>query len=392
MDLAIQEAQSEAAFESRKPSLAELASKRLPITVPWSSDHLFFPGQTFHSNLYKTADPWSKTSPFEDWSANELTNDSDVGQMMYLSANGGTTGTFKSAKTQSTMMYLSADGGTTGTFKSAKTQSTVLKEDHESFGFTATVDLGFCTASGSLQYDRNISTNDDNIKTSVRASYRCGSIILRRPPKLSQESSLALKYGEGLTEFEAKYGDYFVYGYNLGADNAMLVSTNASSLSTQERKTLTVKAECFLFDVEFTEHFDSASYSASAALNITGYDTLSGSTLDEHTKWQASTSVEFDAVQRRSRTMRLLGDQLPSRVEDACEELGLRLGQGKANRAESARTGLMQDFAPVAGLEKPVDRATCRRVMKSNVIVEVVLMPVKSLRSVQEWMYSDDII
>ncbi|PWN43860.1 hypothetical protein IE81DRAFT_365491 [Ceraceosorus guamensis] len=370
MDLAIQEAQSEAAFESRKPSLAELASKRLPITVPWSSDHLLFPGQTFHSSLYKTADPWSKASPFEDWTATELTNDSDVGQMM----------------------YLCADGGTTGTFKSAKTQSTVLKEDHESFGFTATVDLGFCTASGSLQYDRNISTNDDNIKTSVRASYRCGSIILRRPPELSQESSLALKYGEGLTEFEAKYGDYFIYGYNLGADNAMLVSTNASSLSTQERKTLTVKAECFLFDVEFTEHFDSASYSASAALNITGYDTLSGSMLDEHTKWQASTSVEFDAVQRRSRTLRLLGDQLPSRVEDACEELGLRLGQGKANRAESARTGLMQDFAPVAGLEKPVDRATCRRLMESNVIVEVVLMPVKSLRSVQEWMYSDDII
>ncbi|PWN86837.1 hypothetical protein FA10DRAFT_200815 [Acaromyces ingoldii] len=359
-------------ISSGKPTLQQLARQRLPITVPWSPGLDVYPGQTFHSRLYRTADPWAKRSPFEGWSG-------EHGAPLACGQGGQ-------------MVYLCADGGTTGTFRSAKTQSTVVKEDHESYGFSATVDLGFCNASGSLQYDRNISTNNDDIKTSVRSSYRCGSILMRTAPALSQEAGLALKYGDGIDEFEERFGDYVLFGFNLGADNAMMVSTSAASLSTQERKSLTVKATALLFDVEYTEHFDSSSYAATSALSINGYDTLAGTTLNQSTSWKSSASVEFDEVQRKTKSMRLLGDTLPSRVEAKAREAGLPLGRNNAEGDDDAAGRGLVDFAPIAGLETAVDRDTCRRLFASGLVVEVVLMPCRSLRSVQKWMCSDDVI
>lgn len=387
-------------FASSKPTLEQLARQRLPIVVPWNPGLAVYPGQTFHSFLYRTEDPWAKRTPFQGWSAEQDSS---------LSCGKG-----------GQMVYLCADGGTSGTFRSAKTQNTITKVDHESYGFTATVDLGFCNANGTLKYDKNILTNNDvsavcliratlllpalktylaskDIKVSVRSSYRCGSILMRTPPLLSPEASLALKYGDGIEEFENVFGDYYLFGFNLGADNAMMVSTSTASLSNSEGKTLSVKATSLLLNVEHTEHFDTSSYSASSTLSINGYDTLAGTTLCRSTRWQGSASVEFDAVQRETRRMRLLGDTLPSRVEGKARSLGLPLGIRKVATnmdwvTEGGANGDGSNAVSLSGQETAVDRDTCQRLFDSGLVIEMVLLPCRSLRSVQRWMYSDDVI
>ncbi|CAD6898803.1 unnamed protein product [Tilletia controversa] len=360
-------------LDSNKPTLASLAAQRLPIVVPWHAKQTIYPGQFFHSRLYTASDPWSKSSAFSTAQDEEEQLPPD----------------------RSRIVYLSADGGTSGSFKSTKTQSTTAKEGHESYGFTATVDLGFCSASASLKYDSHLSTNNDDIKTSVRASYRCGTILLRHPPPLSEEAKLELKYGGGIEAFEQKYGDYFVFGYNLGGDNSMMVSTNSKSMSLAERKTLTVKVESFFFDIEFTQHYDSAEASASASLRVTGYDTLTASNLDDQQSWAASSSAEFDRMQRETARMRNLGATLPTRVEEKAAQLGLALGPSwlAAERTnESLAKRNRTPYAPPASLEKAVDRETCDRLIKSCLVVEIVLMPVRSLRQVQYWITEDDVI
>ncbi|CAD6886563.1 unnamed protein product [Tilletia controversa] len=359
-------------LESNKPTLASLAQQKLPIVVPWHAEQTIYPGQLFHSSLHTSSDPWSKTSAF-------ITLEQEQEQ----------------GRTPSRIVYLSTDGGTSGSCKSTKTQSTVAKEDHESYGFTATLNLGFCSVSGSLKYDRHLSQNNDDIKTSVRASYRCGTVLLRQPPELSQEAQIELKYGGGIDAFEQKYGDYYLFGYNLGGDNSMMVSTNSMSMSLAERKTLSIKLETFLFDIEFTQHFDSAESSASASLRVTGYDTLTASILDDEKSWAASSTAEFDRMQRETARMRNLGSMLPTRVEQKAAELGLLLGPAgmvqqrlKSDLAKRNNT----PFAPMAALEKTVDKELCDRLIKSCLVVELVLMPVRSLRQVRYWMTEDDII
>ncbi|KAE8250066.1 hypothetical protein A4X13_0g4961 [Tilletia indica] len=355
-------------LESNKPSLSALAEQRLPIVIPWHPEQVIYPGQLFHSRLSRTQNPWSKISPFIDTEQEQETG-----------------------RVPRRMVYLSADGGTSGSFKSTKSQSTTAKEDHESYGFTATVDLGFCSASGSLQYDRHLSTNNDDVMTSVRSSYRCGSVLLRQAPELTTEAQIELKYGDGLEGFEDRFGDYYLFGYNIGGDNTMMVSTNSQSMSLAERRTLSVKIESFFFDIEFTTHFDSAEASASASLRVTGYDSLLHTVIDQSQSWAASATADFDRMQRDTAKMRNLGSTLPTRVEKKAEEVGLLLSPTAVFGDRAVKIN-NSPYTPIAALERDVDESLCERLVKSGLVVEMVLIPVRSLRSVQYWITEDDII
>ncbi|KAK0549217.1 hypothetical protein OC846_004171 [Tilletia horrida] len=357
------------AESSSKPSLATLAQQRLPIVVPWNPTQVIYPSQLFHSSLYTTPDPWSKSSPFMS---------EDDPQM----------------KTPSRTVYLSADGGTSGTFRSTKTQCTTAKIDHESFGFTASVDLGFAKASASVEFDHDLSTNNDDIKTSFRSSYRCGSVFLRQAASLSEEAKRILKYDGGIDAFEKKYGDYFVLGYNIGADNQMMVSTNAQSMSQTERLALAVKVELLFFTISFSKDFSSHQESSSSSLRVTGYDTLSHSNLDKTQSWSSTSTVEFDRVQQESAKMRMLGSILPTRVEQKAREVGLPIGDLAKGIPLGARTApsSTDPYAPLAALEFEVDKDLCSRLVQSGLVVELVLAPVRSLRQVRYWMVEDDVV
>ncbi|KAK0543045.1 hypothetical protein OC846_006545 [Tilletia horrida] len=363
-------------LESGKPTLASLAQQHLPIVVPWHAKETIYPGTFFHSSRYTSPDPWSKEPAFIGLEEERARSEPNSKRRRVI--------------------YLSADGGTSGSYKSTTTQCTTDKQNHESYGFTATVDLGFAKASGSLTFDKHLATNNDDIKTSFRASYRCGTILLRDPPQLTLESQRILKYDGGIEAFERKYGDYYVFGYNLGADNSMMVSTNSKSMSLNERKTLTVKVETFFFDINFTEHFDSAEASASASLRCTGYDSLEGSVMDREQSWSASSTPEFARMQAEMQRMRLLGANLPSRVERRTADLGLLLGPDSIVKSRLSTDVLNKSnntpYAPLGTLEREVDQDTCDRLIKSGLVVELVLMPVRTLRQVRYWISEDDII
>lgn len=197
-------------------------------------------------------------------------------------------------------------------------------------------------------------------------------------PDLTDEAIITLKYDQGgISTFEQVYGDYYVLGYNLGGDHAMTVSTSSRSDERTEVRTLTAKAEAFLLNVDYTTQTSSSSSSGNADLRVVGYDTLSGSNMDRLTTWASSATLDFNRVQMETSDLLTMGDRLATRVEEClCRVLGLPTG-------ESTSRGPVQTR---------IDRSTCKSLIESGLVVELVLLPVRQLRDVQAWMLEDDII
>lgn len=355
---------------SNKPSLAMLAERHLPITVPCDQNNFIRPGTLFHSKLYKTKDQWSKDSCFIQIGDKEGNQDENA-----------------SLRDNFNIIYLPIDGGTSGSFKSTKTEGSIVKENHETYGFVATVDLGWIKASAGLEYDKNLARNNDELKVSLRASYRCGSILIRQTPSLTPDAARILKYEDGIEQFERKYGDYYVSGYNLGADNSILVSTDSSLVTEKEKKTVSASADSFLFDVHWSKTWDSQSSIGSARLSSIGYDSLEGKFINESTTWGDANVQHFKEVQKKTQEMISLAYALPSRVEAEAKKQGLLIG------LESLRQNVRLDRIDNADpFEQEISSEVYERLIRSNLAVEMVLMPIKTLRDVKYWAMEDDVI
>ena len=230
-----------------------------------------------------------------------------------------------------------------------------------------------------------------SIKSTVGSSYRGGSVYLDHIPNLSDEAIIILKYDQdGIQAFETAYGDYYVLGYNIGADHAMTVSTSSRSNSKTEIKTLTAKAESFLLNVNYTTQTSSSSASGDADLNVIGFDSLSGTTMKRTTTWGASATLDFNKIQLDTSDLLTMGDRIATRVEQRLRDLGLPVGSfsQEKNDPDDVVTGSTELGPP----RVTVGRDTCQALVESGLVVELVLLPVRNLRQVREWMLQDDII
>ncbi|KAJ9115759.1 hypothetical protein QFC24_006942 [Naganishia onofrii] len=291
------------------------------------------PGSFFHSSLAASGstDPWSKISPLKQSSDADESGSDNLIPMIYSSSSG-----------------------TTGTFRSSTTSSVTENNEHLTVGLKVSVDAFIVSASVKGQYDKHVKENDDQIKKSVRSSYRLGSIRMDRIPAFSNRALITLKYEGGLAAFEEKYGDYYVCGCILGADNAILASASMQSKAQSDVLNITAKVESIFGDASWSKDTRSSSSSFSMGLTVSGYDTLNQ---ENHNFSVTSQSME---LQRAAKDLMSKGQNLPGRTKERAAQLGLT-------------DGMREEMFSLT-------RETYKRIVEGGLVLELLLMPVASLR------------
>lgn len=187
-----------------------------------------------------------------------------------------------------------------------------------------------------------------------------------RIPAFSNRALITLKYEGGLAAFEEKYGDYYVCGCILGADNAILASASMQSKAQSDVLNITAKVESIFGDASWSKDTRSSSSSFSMGLTVSGYDTLNQ---ENHNFSVTSQSME---LQRAAKDLMSKGQNLPGRTKERAAQLGLT-------------DGMREEMFSLT-------RETYKRIVEGGLVLELLLMPVASLREVHLWTMNDNII
>lgn len=320
-----------------RSELQNLVRDQRDITLPWHKNKSIRLGTCLHSSRLGTDNPWAdeRQSPFL------LTH-------LYR-----------------VPAVLGREYGVSATFKSVKTSLQCNTRDHLSLGFGVGVGLPFlASVSVKGHYDSDVMKNTDSNKTSIRASLRAGSVELAQQPRLTDKSIATIRYNGGIEALEARYGDYYVAGYRLGGDTAMLLSSAAHATKEREVYGVTVKVEVLFF--EASKHWEKAfdTFSSGSTLTLLGYDTLAGKNWKERAEGGGETAAQLFAS---SKDIALGTQCLGERLSDILDDMGLHDGT-------------------------ELDAQTCDELIRRGVVVELVLRPVRTLRQVVRWMLQDNVI
>lgn len=211
---------------------------------------------------------------------------------------------------------------------------------------------------------------------SIKASYRAGSILLLSRPSLSLDALVILKHQGGISAFKYHYGDYYIAGYRLGGDAAVALSESSFASSKLERLSVKVSVQVLFTGASKTHEKFFRSSSASSGFRVSGFDTLTqtlvpaGTPVSVYSAGPAGGSA-LEELASRARSMEKLCVELPRRVSQKINKVGLKRGQ-------EITWERLQEF--LEGEEA------------SNLVVEAILLPVTSLRPVLEWSMSADVI
>lgn len=202
-------------------------------------------------------------------------------------------------------------------------------------------------------------------KVSVRATTRAGYVAFERQPLLTTKAIVTIKYEGGISAFHERYGDYYVAGYRLGGDTGLMLSGSNAARKELEQFGVTLKVKVLFVDKAETWTKNNITSSQASALSLSGYDTL------ENQHWTLSRGHEdttsAETVQKCAANVMSKSQTLESRIEDKLNDLNIVDGQ-------------------VLSFED------CDDLTKSGLVVELVLLPVTSLRQVILWLQEDNII
>lgn len=172
-------------------------------------------------------------------------------------------------------------------------------------------------------------------------------MVLEQTPRLSSGASKLL-HVSGPEQFRKIYGDFYVCGYELGADaGASLVADNRSS-TIAETLTLTLTIKVLFFEESVSTSTTTTSATSSASMIFNGY-----STLDHNSQSFTTSSLSS-------------GDQ--TKLRDVASAY-LRKVSSLDHRArqELKRLGLKDG--------KAVSLSACSRICESGLVVELLLAP-----------------
>ena len=257
--------------------VARQAALGLPLVLPWKKQKLRL-GTCFQSRLHHD-NPWLNTNPF-------ILSD------LYMIPK-----------------TLQCEYGSTSSFHSINTSRQSETSNHLSLGFGVGVGLPFlCSASVKGTYDEDVKNNNDvslhpllipgsqfltcthapkkSDKSSIRASARAATVQFERNPRLSHEAMATLKYNGGYEAFTQTYGDYFVWGYRIGGDTGLMLSSASFSKKKVESYGITATVEVLFVEVSHTWTKDIRSFAAGKSMKLLGYDTLSDQT------WNVTTAED----------------------------------------------------------------------------------------------------
>ena len=187
--------------------------------------------------------------------------------------------------------------------------------------------------------------------------------MFQRPPPLNDDALIALKFGGGLEAFQARFGDYYVAGYHLGADAALMLSEGATTSSTVERLSVKVEVTVLFYNDSHTEEKFFTESSANSTFRLSGFDTLS----DLHVSETRIGSAGLDSLRKAAGGLSGMANQL-------------------ANRVSTKMDGLRLQNSDSLGFE------TCEKLCGSGLVVQLILLPLSTLREVVLWSQSTDII
>lgn len=178
-------------------------------------------------------------------------------------------------------------------------------------------------------------------------------------PLLSPDALQLLASGrDGPRLFSAKYGDYYVAGFELGADAGACLAAKASARLSTETVSLSLTVKVLFVSKTIEKNTTTSDYSASADLTFQGYDTLRDENKELHV-----------ASKEPCRSVRLAADEFSARV----------ISLQKA--AETALAEVKLDIS------KPLDGGGYEQLVRSGLVVQLVLMPYQSLTEYATLLY-----
>lgn len=199
-------------------------------------------------------------------------------------------------------------------------------------------------------------------KSSIRASVRSATVQLERNPRLSHEAMAMLRYDGGYAAFTEKYGDYFVWGYRLGGDTGLLLSSSSFSSKTVESYGIKATVEVLFIEVSKTWTKDFHTFSAGKSMRLLGYDTLSDM------NWNVTTAEDgIAALVERTDGITLDAHNILERTLKILEAQNMNDGD-------------------------ELTHAQCEFLTGSGLAVELVLLPMSALRDVARWTTEHDVI
>jgi len=115
--------------------------------------------------------------------------------------------------------------------------------------------------------------------------------LLDDQPRLTLAALQVLRH-KGMKQFQQTYGDFYVYGYELGADAGATLNATTKMSSMSETLELTVTVKVLFVKASATFSTSKTSFDSSSAMSFCGY-----STLDNHQLAIASVTLS-EAEQR----------------------------------------------------------------------------------------------
>lgn len=163
------------------------------------------------------------------------------------------------------------------------------------------------------------------IKASRNASCRVGRIVLDRTPSLSDSALKLLLKSDGPARFREMYGDFYICGYELGADAGACISASTESTSEHETLKVTVAVKLLFYTASTSHTEEDSSSSTSSALSFCGFSSLEGSATSLVSK--DLLAREQAQLQRAATEYMLKVGSLDSEVRARLSQLSLKDGQ-----------------------------------------------------------------
>lgn len=185
---------------------------------------------------------------------------------------------------------------------------------------------------------------------------------LERNPRLCHEAMAVLKYGGGYAAFTHKYGDYVVWGFRLGGDTGLMLSSTSFSNKKVDSYGITATVEVLFIEGSKTWTKDLRSFDAGKSMKLVGYDTLS----DQN--WKVATDeVGLMKLADEADEVVLRSQNILERTVKLLEEQGMAYGQDLTHEQ-------------------------CEFLSSRGIVVELVLLPMAALRDVSRWTTEHDVI
>lgn len=251
-----------------RPSLNEITAGGHAFAVPWSRKTMSVLTGFDSQKMKDPTGPWKTQSPFDyhGLKMNAIIGDNRSGTTSYRDGS--------STQSTSTTDCLSVALGVTIGYPflnanvTVEYDRTVIKNENVSLGVWLDPKI---TNTKLIQ-----SVSVKGVQASRNASCRVGRVVLHKPPILA-DNAIKILQVEGPEKFRQTFGDFYVYGYEIGADAGACMSVSTSSTDTRNRLKITVSVKVLFFKASVSHTEEWSSFDETASFTFCGYSTLDAS-------------------------------------------------------------------------------------------------------------------